>query len=405
MDHYAVAIVGGGPAGLASALFLAHAKPALTERIVVLEKDRYPRDKTCGGAIGARADDLLASIGVHVDVPGVELRELSIRSPEAESNGRVARLGRVVRRVDFDAALAHIARARGIQIVEGAAVHGLCVRDQCVELDSERGRFSAEAVIGADGVSGYVRRALGLPPGRLRAQAIVVDTEPVAADRGRDVLHVDFFSRDFTGYAWAFPTRVDGQPMVCRGIYHLKLDERRVDLGRLLRERLAQHGLELKQYRARRFTGCGFEAARSYAAPRLALVGEAAGIDAATGEGIAQAIGYGAFAGRYLAEQFAEGDLSFRDWDTRLSREEPARTLRAHERQLHQLFGPRRALFERHVLSLPAFAQISAEQMAGLPESWGRFWREASAHALRALIGQTALKASAAVSGMRRAGR
>src|SRR5437763_15367703 len=48
-----VAIVGGGPAGISTALHLQAAAPGA--RVAVLEKQRYPRDKICAGGIGARA--------------------------------------------------------------------------------------------------------------------------------------------------------------------------------------------------------------------------------------------------------------------------------------------------------------------------------------------------------------
>ena len=73
-----VIVVGGGPAGLATALFLCHADPARRGRVVVLEKERYPRDKFCAGALGARADQILMRIGVGVDVPSVPVDGVSI---------------------------------------------------------------------------------------------------------------------------------------------------------------------------------------------------------------------------------------------------------------------------------------------------------------------------------------
>src|SRR5678816_253629 len=72
-----VAIVGGGPAGISTALHLCAADPAV--RVVVLEKARYPREKICAGAIGARAFRLLERIGVEVACPHVPIDAVAIR--------------------------------------------------------------------------------------------------------------------------------------------------------------------------------------------------------------------------------------------------------------------------------------------------------------------------------------
>src|SRR5437764_11497700 len=72
-----VAIIGGGPSGISTALHLQAAAPGA--RIVVLEKARYPRDKICAGGIGARAFRLLERIGVEVVCPHVALDAVAIR--------------------------------------------------------------------------------------------------------------------------------------------------------------------------------------------------------------------------------------------------------------------------------------------------------------------------------------
>ena len=59
-----VAIVGGGPSRHPTAL------PPGT-RAVVVEKERYPREKICAGGIGARAFRKLEKRGVEVDCPRV----------------------------------------------------------------------------------------------------------------------------------------------------------------------------------------------------------------------------------------------------------------------------------------------------------------------------------------------
>jgi flavin-dependent dehydrogenase len=388
-DEAEVIIVGGGPAGLATAIFLLHAAPQLSGSVIILEKEHYPRDKFCAGGIGARADRLLASIGVQVDVPSVPIDGVSLTLPDGTVAVREGAIGRVVRRLEYDHALANIASLRGARIHEGAKATAVTVDERGATVETTSGTFRGRVLVGADGVGSFVRRSMGLPVGRLRAQVIELDTEEVPGDPARDLLHFDAADGKLTGYAWDFPTVVDGRALVCRGVYHLKLDDASLDIRAMLAARLAERGLDIERYTIKRFAERGFDLHEPFAAPRVVLVGEAAGIDGLTGEGIAQAIAYGAFAGPYLAEKLRTGDLSFADFTKRLARSPVGFELAFRARILPYFFGKNRAKVERFLVKTPAFVTVGLQHFAGRRLSRAKIARSAWSaawHAVREAV-------------------
>jgi flavin-dependent dehydrogenase len=314
---YEVIIAGAGPAGLSTALFLLKGRPELKGRVLVLERKVFPREKFCAGALGARGDRLLQSIGVDVDVPSVPISRIQFTAPGRSASSSPGTIGRVIRRREFDARLAEIARKRGAVIAEGLRVTDFRASLDRVDVEAGGEEFSGAVLVGADGVGSVVRRRLGLPFGRLRAQAIEVDTERIPSDTANNVLHFDVSDRALRGYGWDFPTPLGGEVLVSRGIYSLEIpgDSGR-DVQEYLRRRLKRLGLDLGQYRVKRMAERGFEPHQPFSSRRVLLVGEAAGVDPLTGEGIAEAIQYGALAGPYLARKTEIGDLELTDWKT-----------------------------------------------------------------------------------------
>lgn len=373
-----LAIVGGGPAGIATALFFAAAAPARVDRIVVLEKARYPREKICAGAIGARAERLLEEIGVWVEVPSAYVRGLSVatsRGALAHRDAEALRpIGRVVRRAEFDHAFAEKARARGVRVIEGARVNELAIEASGVRLETTAGVIRARAVVGADGVGSFVRRAIGVPRGRWQAQVVEVDTPAAEGDPARDLLHFDLSDGSLLGYAWDFPTIVGGEHLVCRGLYELRPEPGLVygarrdagerDLGERLLARLARQGLD-GAVRIKRFAERGLSLHEPVARPRALLVGEAAGIDPALGEGIAQAITYGAIAGPYLARRLDRDDLSFADWTRAITVSRLGFDLMTRARSTPLLYGVTRPIMEQWVSDSRDLALAGIRYFAG----------------------------------------
>jgi flavin-dependent dehydrogenase len=362
-----LAIIGGGPAGISTALHAQAAAPRL--KMLVLEAKTYPREKICAGGIGARVFRILDRLGVTVDCPMVTLNAIALRMRDDTVVTRDPDIGVVVRRVEFDHAFAKAAMARGIEVRDGCPVASIVAGPDHVHIETEAGEvIQARAVVGADGVAGIVRRQAGFARPQLRAQVVELDTEDLPTDQPRDTIVFDFTMRDLHGYAWDFPTLVRGQPMVCRGAYvihNLAHDSPR----QRVEAYLASRGLEMSRYRLKQYAERGFEPGQPIAKPRVLLVGEAAGIDIATGEGIGQAVEYGKVAGPYLADALDRDDLGFYDWTESLARRHVGWQLRARHAAYRAFYGPRRDLIERLLPKVRPLIRVGIQDFAGKPLS------------------------------------
>ncbi len=371
-----VIIVGAGPAGSTTALSLLRERPELAGRVALLEKARFPREKPCAGALGMRGEALLHAMDVRVDVPSAHVDGMTLVGATGEVTASPGGIGRVVRRFEFDHALARIAAARGAELRDGVRVDD--VRDEGgegVRVSTSAGELRARAVVGADGVGSLVRKKLGLGPGELRAQVVEVDTEPRPEDRDRSLLVFDASDRRLSGYAWDFPTVVGGRELVCRGVYKLKLEGDRIDDGvdvaDKLDARLRRQGIDPASCKNKRYAERGFEPASRVASGALMLAGEAAGIDPVTGEGIAQALEYGVLAGRFLAERVkAGGATSLDGWQDELSRSRLARDLRIRTAFVRSFYGPHRTELERFMFESPDVMWVGCQHFAAQPYDW-----------------------------------
>jgi flavin-dependent dehydrogenase len=362
-----VVIVGGGPAGLSTALHLQHASP--DTKLVVLEAKAYPREKICAGAVGARAFRYLERIHVEVDCPKVKIDAMALRIGSETVVTRVPDMGVVVRRIEFDHALAKVALARGIDVRDATPVTSIDIHDDHVLVTTETGtRFRARCVVGADGVAGITRRATGFLPNKLRAQVVELDTEAHAGDHPRDTIVFDLTLRDLQGYFWDFPTIVKGEPLICRGAYvlhHLGPDSPKDRIARYLADR----GMDLARYRLKQYAERGFEPGEDMAKPRVLLVGEAAGIDIATGEGIGQAIEYGYVAGPFLARALEDDNFLFSTWRSHLEGRHVGWQLRIRHWCYEKFFGHNRDMVERMLPKMTALMKVGAQDFAGMPLS------------------------------------
>jgi len=171
-----VLVVGGGPAGAATAAFAARSGL----RVIVVDRAVFPREKPCAEYLSPEAGRDLEALGVLDELlaSGAErLTGMRIVSDDgAAVTGRFAAAegfppfrpwGLAVRRTVLDPALLRAAARAGAEVREGAALEDLvleagAVRGGVVRDRSGTRTVRARVVVGADGLNSRVARRLAL---------------------------------------------------------------------------------------------------------------------------------------------------------------------------------------------------------------------------------------------------
>lgn len=343
---YDIIIIGGGPSGLSTALHLHQIAPHLTSRILILEKEHYPRLKLCAGGLTIDAEVILEKLGLDVnEVPHVfadkvhfdfEAKGLRVRMPKRHAL-------RIIRRDEFDNWLAQKASNNGIEIKEGIAVKKIIPDKDGVTIETDHGNFRAQVVVGADGSNGVTRRCIfpNEPIYTARVLEVITPSQPPPNSRLRNLGEVPegrwgqaFFEfspvpNNIAGYIWDFPTQVQGLPMRCWGIYDTNIlaNQKRPQFKEPLADEMQRLGFDLNQHELKGHPIRWFSPQNKMSVPRVLLVGDAVGADSVFGEGISIALGYGALAAREIAESFQRGEYSFRRFRYRVVRSALGQTL------------------------------------------------------------------------------
>jgi flavin-dependent dehydrogenase len=335
-----VIIVGGGPAGAATAWGLARAGVD----VVVLDRARFPRDKPCAEYLSPQASRVLSDMGV---LPAVEaagaarLTGMTIRAPNGTTfRGEFAARhgfkgfrneGLSLRRLVLDAILLRHAQSAGARIMEGSTVTDV-TRDGARRVTGVRyaadadawdaetpdessgasssgnGRtrtLSARIVIGADGLRSVISRRAGLAHSRRWPKRVAFVTHYVGvADIGTTgEMHVE---RDgyigladvgsgHTTVALVVPAHASRGVGADRAGF--------LDAWIARRPQLAPRFRDASRISPVRATGPFAQHARALWAPGVALVGDAADFfDPFTGEGVYTALRGGELLTPYLVE-------------------------------------------------------------------------------------------------------
>lgn len=230
--RYDALVVGAGPAGAAAAFWLAQRG----HDVLIVDKKRFPREKTCGDGLTPRAVFQLHQMGLADQLSGFQRYEglrsmahgitLELRWPEHPD---FPDFGYVVRRRDLDEMVADRAVKAGATLwpaseavsplVEGGLVTGATVlRRETGVTETVRAR----CVVVADGANSRFGRALGTSRDRSYPMGMAIRgyfTSPFH-DEPWIESHLDLRDREgnqLPGYGWIFPVG-DGTVNVGAGL-------------------------------------------------------------------------------------------------------------------------------------------------------------------------------------------
>lgn len=328
--HYDVAVVGAGPAGSATAYFLARGGL----HVALLDKFNFPRDKTCGDGLTPRALGVLDAMGIlpHVEesafrCTGVTLRnsdEVTYRLEFSQPGAPPQHL-LILPRLTLDELLRQHAVKTGAVFAPHARVTNITREKDHVCLWVENGETirCSLAVIATGANTGLLRKT-GLlkhsPPSNLAARAYFENVEGLD-----DTILLFFDGIERPGYGWVFPTSANSANIGC-GVFfdsqipqptHLRhLVESHPYLQRILKNATPVSpikGHPLRTDFSPSLSGDG----------RILVVGEAVGlVNPITGEGI----DYALESAQLLAEAILDHQL------------DPIATQRAYRKALSKKF-------------------------------------------------------------------
>jgi len=336
MTDYDVAIVGAGPAG--SSLAIQLAEDGLN--VLLIEKQTFPRDKTCGDLVSAKGLTLLDSLGCLEPIHKQDY--VPLRAARTALNGQWLSRGDIPTRADMvdhahavprivlDEVMFRRAQQAGARTVEACKVKEVTIeRDRvCVRAEQANKclKFSARLLVGADGPHSVVARQVGLEMTDPR----YVDFALRAYCNGLPIREaVILFEEDFfPGFGWVFPVS-DGRANVGVGMFAESMKKFDLDLKRFfdrLKERLkcwaVEEGWHIEVEEPTGWPIKTYGGARRNFFERGLLIGEAGCfVDPINGEGIPLAMESAKLAAKTIKKAFDLGEFGHeilsqyeRDW-------------------------------------------------------------------------------------------
>jgi geranylgeranyl reductase family protein len=209
--NYDVVVVGAGPAGTTAAKFLAEKG----EKVLLIDKSTFPRDKPCGGGLSVRtlkrfnyiSKDLIASYSFSGSIHSSSLKyQVQLHKDEP--------IAAFVLRKNFDDGLLQLAIDRGTTFMEGKTATDVNILPEKVKIKLNKGDYvESQLVIGADGIWSTIAKKSGLVHHYQRTGRCLFQEFPLASSLLDDyftekrIFHFHLRFMEIIGYGWVFPKK------------------------------------------------------------------------------------------------------------------------------------------------------------------------------------------------------
>ena len=328
-----VIIVGAGPAGAMTAIILARQG----HDVLLLDRQPFPRDKTCGDAVPAGAVELMYEMGMQEKVETAvsqgefyPVYKMQLVSPQKHildatfSKGQHLGLDSYVApRLFFDATLQQHAVDSGAEFQAWAVKEPIMENGRVIGVRAQANgstkEYHAPIVIGADGVTSVITRALR-PKEKLHKdhhravalRAYIEDLEEIP-----NTVEFFLYKEILPGYAWIFPTG-EGQANIGLGLRLDYFRKHKLRLKNMLQDFLQMPAIKKRVRQGGKLHGIatwqlnfGSQKRLQHVFDGALLVGDAAGfINPLTGGGIHNALISARLAAQTVHEALADKDTS-----------------------------------------------------------------------------------------------